>query len=121
MFGEKLVNQRLQFGKPCRSRKQFLLFRRKVNSNFTFEQLLDFSLPRIQINLSALHSPIEPHAQRQRMLMLARKRDEVFIAQHVAIITDEGFRRASTVKDARAYIVLSRRSPPASHSRPSAG
>jgi len=88
MLAEKLVNQRLQFSKSRRSRKKFLLFCRKVNSNFAFEQLLDFSLPRLQINLSALHSPIKPHAQRQRMLMLARERDQVFIAQHPAIIND---------------------------------
>jgi hypothetical protein len=49
--------------------------------------LLDFRLPRQHVQITCLHGAIDADAQRQRMLVLMRERDEVYIAQHLTIIS----------------------------------
>ena len=82
VLGEKFLHQRPQLLKSRRRRKQFLLFRREMDPNLHFKLLRDFGLPSLQVNLSGLNRTVQPYAQRQRVLMLPRKRDEVFITQH---------------------------------------
>jgi len=101
VLGEKFVYQGLHLRKARCCRKQFLLFGREVDADLLFKLLLDLRLPGFQINLSRLNRTIEAHAQRQRVLVLAGKRDQVRVTQHTAMIND-GWPRTGV--DARAYI-----------------
>jgi hypothetical protein len=41
-----------------------------MEPNFLFEHLLDFRLPRLQIDVTRLNGAIKTHAQRQAVLVL---------------------------------------------------
>ena len=82
MVSKKFFYERLQVSEVRGCRKQNLLFRRKMNCNLTLKLLLDLSLPRFKIDFACANSTIKPDAERQGMLVLARNRDQVFIAQH---------------------------------------
>ena len=70
MSGQEFLDQGLQFGKPGRHRKQLFFFRGKMKCDFLFEDLLNFRLPCLQIDLARLDGAIQAHAQRQAMLVL---------------------------------------------------
>ena len=88
VFGEKFCDQRLQLEESGSLGKQFLLLCREVDYNFALKLLLDFHLPRLYVDSSRLHCTIKANAQRQRVLVLPRKRDQVRVTQHAAIIHD---------------------------------
>jgi hypothetical protein len=52
MIAQKILNQQNQFWKSPRSRKQNLLFRRKMNPDFTLKVLRDFCLPSWQTGVT---------------------------------------------------------------------
>jgi hypothetical protein len=74
----------MKIGKRSGGRKYDFLFRRKVGCNFLRKNLPNFLRPGFAIYLSALQGTIQAHAQSQGMLVLAGKRDEIFITQHAA-------------------------------------
>jgi len=90
MISEKFFYQRLQLNEVRGCGEQNLLFRSKMNSNLSFELLLDLSLPSFKIDFACPKCTIKPDAERQRMLVLPRKRDQVLVAQHREIINDAG-------------------------------
>ena len=79
----KFLNQRLQFGKARRHRKQLFFFGGKMEGDLLFEHLLDFGLPCLQIDPSGLNGAIQAHTQRQAMLVLVGERNQVLVAKHV--------------------------------------
>jgi len=90
VVNQEFAYQVLQLRELLCRRKQFLLFRREMDFNLALELLLDFRLPGLQVNFSRLQRTIEAHAQRQRVLVLPRKRDEAGVTQHVAMIYEGG-------------------------------
>jgi len=74
----------MQIGKGSSGRKYDFLFRRKVGGDFQRKNLSNLLRPCFAIYLTRLQSTIQTHAQSQRVLVLARKRDEIFIAKHAA-------------------------------------
>ena len=85
---EKFCDQRLQLGEFCGRGKEFLFFRGKMNQDFVVEVLLDFVLPSFEIDFSRLQGAIDAHAKGKRVLMLARERYEILVAQHRTMIND---------------------------------
>ena len=84
MLGEKFLYQRMQVRKCSSDGKHDLLFRRKMCSDFQRKNLPNLLRPCFAIYIPRLQGTIEAHTQSQRVLMLARKRDEIFITQHTA-------------------------------------
>ena len=85
--GEKFLDQRLQLGKASSRRKQLFFFGGKMKGDFLFEYLLDLSLPCFQIDLAGLDGAIQAHTQRQAMLVLVGKRDQVLVSKHVYLLS----------------------------------
>ena len=90
MLGAQLVHQRTQLRERCRDGKEFLLLRRKVNGDLQFKLLLDFRLPGGEVWVSGLKRAVQTHTQRQRVLVLARQRDQARVTQHAGIIAFPG-------------------------------
>ncbi|HVO64780.1 MAG TPA: hypothetical protein VMT53_27910 [Terriglobales bacterium] len=44
-------------------------------------------MPGEHVKIAGLHGAIDADAQRQGMLVLMRERDEIFVAQHLTIIS----------------------------------
>jgi hypothetical protein len=86
MFMNQFFHDRLQLGIAFGCWKYFLLFGDEVDDDFLFHDLLDFGLPGFGVNFPSLQSSIQTHAQCERMLVLVRKRDQVFVTKHVTII-----------------------------------
>ena len=84
MVGEKFLYQRMKVWKSSGDRKYDFLFRGKVGGDFQRKNLPNFFGPCFAIHVAGLQGTIQPHAQSQCMLMLAGKRDEIFIAKHAA-------------------------------------
>src|SRR5207244_7391954 len=61
---------------------EFALLRVEVRPNLLLKKLLDLRLPSFGIDLARLDRPIQTHTQRQRVLVLARQRNQVLIAKH---------------------------------------
>ena len=59
--GNQFLDERLQFGKASRYRKQFFLFSGKVEGDFLFEHLLNFGLPGFQIHIPGLECAVQAH------------------------------------------------------------
>jgi hypothetical protein len=57
-----------------------LLFRSEVNSDFGLKELSDLGLPHRKISLANGRCAINPNAQHQGMLMLAREWNQISIA-----------------------------------------
>ena len=70
MIRAQFLDQQFQFVEFKRSREQNSFLRREVNRDFGLKKLRDLRLPRRQISLGYGRRPIDPHAQRQRVLML---------------------------------------------------
>jgi len=65
-----------------RGGKEFALLRVEVRPNLLLKNLLDLRLPSFGIDLARLDRAIQTHTQRQRVLMLARERNQVLITEH---------------------------------------
>src|ERR1700690_2072354 len=87
MSGQKFLNQRLQLGKARGHRKQLFFFSAEMKSDFLFKDLLNFRLPRLQIDLSRLDGTVQTHAQRQAMLVLVGERNQVLVSKHVYLLS----------------------------------
>jgi hypothetical protein len=61
-----------QFCEPACRGKQHVFFRRKMNLDLTLKNLRNFSLPRRYVGLLNRRCALNPHAQRQCMLVLVR-------------------------------------------------
>ena len=74
MIGQQFVHQRNQFQELLRRREQVLFLRREVNFDFGLKELGNLGLPCGQISLADGRRAIDPNAQSQRLLVLARER-----------------------------------------------
>ena len=83
MSSDEFLDQRLQFWKSRRCRKQFFFFGGKVKRDLLFEDLLNLRLPCFQIDPARLNRPIQTYTQRQTMLVLVGKRNQVLVSKHV--------------------------------------
>ena len=87
VFAAEFFHQRDELRKTASGGKQNLFFRCEMELNFVRIKLMHFQLPRIQIDRARLpQRPIEPHTERQRVLMLMGKGDQDWITQHRPII-----------------------------------
>jgi hypothetical protein len=82
MLGQQLLHQRLQFGESRGFGEENLLLGGEVPANFQVEHGADLRLQRVQVGGACLEGAVNLHAQRQRVLVLVRKRDQVAVAQH---------------------------------------
>ena len=62
MFRQEFFYEWLQVRETRGCRKQCVFFRCEMNSNFTFELLLDFRLPGFEIHFARANGAIEAHA-----------------------------------------------------------
>jgi hypothetical protein len=53
-----------------------------MNPDVLFEALLDLRLPGLQVRVGNRLRAIDTNAQRQRLLVLVRERNQTLIAQH---------------------------------------
>ena len=74
----------MKVGKSKSGGKYDFLFCCKVGGDFLRKNLPNLLRPCFAIYIPRLQGTIEAHTQSQRVLMLARKRDEIFITQHTA-------------------------------------
>src|SRR5882724_644697 len=74
----------MKIGIGSSGRKYSFLFRRKVGGDFQRKNLPNFLRPCLVIYITRQQSTIQTHTQSQRVLMLARKRHEIFITKHAA-------------------------------------
>ena len=88
MLDPQFVHQVHQLFQFPGCRKEKLLFGFKVISDFRVVQLYDFPLPRMYIrSFTGLGKCLsDSDAQRQCMLVLVRKGNKIFVAQHWAIM-----------------------------------
>ena len=79
---KKLIDPSNELGKPSRRGEYHFLFRNKMNFDFGLTELRDLRLPCGEIGVRNRRRAVDPHAQRQSVLVLAGERNETFIAQH---------------------------------------
>jgi hypothetical protein len=58
-----------------------------MEGDFLFEHLLYLRLPRFHIDFSGLNGSVQAHTQRQAVLVLVRKRNQVFVAKHLYLFS----------------------------------
>src|ERR1700693_2121408 len=95
----------MQVGKNGGSGEYDFLLRGKVSRDFLGKNLPNLLRPCLDIHLTGLQGTIEAPTQSQRMLVLARKRHEIFVAKHA-------------VKDARSAPLASHTCPTADYQTP---
>ena len=84
---DQFLDQGPQLGKARRHRKQLFFLGGKMKCNFLFEDLLDLRLPCFQIDIARLDGAIQAHAQRQAVLVLVGKRNQVLVSKHVSLLS----------------------------------
>src|ERR1035438_4299192 len=86
VFAAEFFHQQDELGETTGGGKQNLLLRREMEPNFVRVVLVRFELPLAEIHGAGLQRPTQPYTERQRMVVLMRKRDQVRVAPHGSII-----------------------------------
>lgn len=86
MLDAQLADQGLQFGKTLGCWKDFFFLGFEMNADLLLKLLLDLGLPGLRVYFARLQSAVQPHAQRQSMLVLMGEGNEILVAQHAATV-----------------------------------
>src|SRR5215469_15534644 len=65
------------------------LFCVEVMADFLLKMLYDLRLPDTEFFWGRQEGAVDPHTKGERMLVLSRERNQIFIAQHALIMTSE--------------------------------
>ncbi len=87
VFAAEFLDQRGEFWETTGSRKQNLFLCCEVSANFIREVLLHFTSPGIEVQRARLQRPIDPHTQRQGVLVLMGKGNQTGITLHTLLST----------------------------------